>query len=114
MSEITFGGGGDDSEKSGGGGDIVDSFKEMVQFVKENPEVAKMMGYDVGQLNNEVAETMDNASNTDGEGGIGVDELMGVTQSLIEAGFGDKTINQVHHYMEANTDEVSQLIEQRT
>ena len=107
MSEIFLGSGGDESDADGGGSvDILGQLEEMKSFVEENPQFAKLLGVDMGEL-----EGMSQDIDTDGK--PDVEMLLSITESLIEAGFGDRSVQEIHTYVENNREQVSNLIEKR-
>lgn len=112
MVEINIGS--DDGGGNSGGGDgpgiksMLNQLEEMKDWAMENPEIAQMMGYDISALSDvDMDETQQGET-------MSVEQLMEVTAALIEAGYGDRSIQEVHTYMENNTEQVSKLIQQRT
>jgi len=108
MPEVSLGGSDDDETKSSGGGgsvsDIVDNLDRVKDWLSENPEIARAAGVEIPEI------TMDE-TNVNADGGEvtpqqQLDMLLNVGNNLIEAGYGNYSVEQVIQYVENNPEEV--------
>lgn len=116
MPEIVFGGD-DDSNDSGGSGsfdieEMMDQFETAQEYLMENPQLAKMLGIDTSELMPDMTEH----TTTDSEGNQSVDVnsdfLEEMLDSLIQQGFGDKTVDDLHDFVTENKETVDMMIQQ--
>jgi len=122
MVEIKFGAeesGGSGSSNSGGMDidELFDQLEKAEERLRNNPGLRKMLGVDLEQMglsDNEPAGGSDSGGN-DVSGTEDIDakffeDLLG---GMVEAGYGDYSLEQVYTYIQNNPQEVNQLIEQQ-
>lgn len=116
MPELHLNSGTEEVAKSSGGSGfdimgLLDEVEEAQERLKDNPQLAQMLGIDLGDL-------MDTGEGTETDGKdhgvpLNADTLLAMLKGVEQQGFADKTVTEIREWVESNPKMVDDIIKKQ-